>query len=375
VKNFDIGTLRDMDTSTKTLVLEADIYRKPYIGNVNIGKNKLDKFIEKIKIIYGASVYDSSYYDKIIRVKGEKIWIYINTQFLHVTICYGSDREYLEFLERFKEYLVGDDRSSISVWYYYLNSHGVQYNCINVEKSRVQGVLPDLYPDIDIVSLNREFKNSKESLLFLTGKPGVGKTSFIRYMLNSYESNKLDNDFDEPTPRLPRIAYAKDMNIMIESEFWSSLASNDFDLIVFDDLDFALSERKPGDNGFVNNLLSYSDGVLGNTARVVITTNLDVKDIDNALLRPGRCFDFLELHSLDAFHAINIWTNILGMDPDTIDPVWNKAEFVTQAALMSHFYRVSSETRERSYMKRGIKVYSVEDKVRDILRTQKAGFI
>lgn len=75
--------------------------------------------------------------------------------------------------------------------------------------------------------------------------------------------------------------------------------NNGYDAIVLEDIDYDLNSRKEG-NTFMYKLLNSSDGIISsNNKKIILSTNLpSVKDVDEALLRPGRCFDVLKTRNL-----------------------------------------------------------------------------
>jgi ATP-dependent 26S proteasome regulatory subunit len=111
-------------------------------------------------------------------------------------------------------------------------------------------------------------------------------------------------------------------------------------------------------------LLWVRDGIFNhNRSKIVITTNQAIDRIDNALVRPGRCFDFLVLNPLTTEQAIKIWVEILDMSATDFFQLYGEAETITQAALMSDCKRLKAALMERRYIKGRDKFYTVEDKL------------
>jgi ATP-dependent 26S proteasome regulatory subunit len=78
-----------------------------------------------------------------------------------------------------------------------------------------------------------------------------------------------------------------------------------------------LAKREDG-NTMMHRFLNVSDGLISaQDKKMVFSTNLpSVKDIDSALLRPGRCFDVVEFRPLTRKEALLI-TEELGLSlPD-----------------------------------------------------------
>lgn len=353
----------------------------PHIISARIRVGHIPALLENLRQ-HGILITDYEDVTNLVKLVGSGCVGTIETKDNQLWLAYKDEAVPLAIFDRCAEHFKIQDEASVELSYYYIKDGNVNRTDMELSDERLATVYPELYPDIDVVDLANQYRSSNESLLFLTGIPGVGKTSFIRYLLKTIIKNKMEANATTWEDGLPArnyagqltVAYAKDMEVMLSSQFWSSLVSRNYTLIIFDDLDFALGERKPGEDSFVSNLLSFSDGVFGNKSRIIITTNLEVTDIDKALLRPGRCFDFLVLNALTAKEAIELWTGTLGMDKDLIDPAWLKVPTVTQAALMSQYLRIKTNNRERTYIKNGPRVYSVEQKIAEMLKNKKAGF-
>jgi SpoVK/Ycf46/Vps4 family AAA+-type ATPase len=259
-----------------------------------------------------------------------------------------------------KPFLYDDE---MNLTYFYSGKHGLQQEEISSsDMDRV--IYHELYPTIDIAKLREQFDSSKERILILYGEPGVGKTTFLQYLI-------ADGFYK-------KVAYIKDKKTFEDSELWYELTDDDWDLIVFDDLDDILQSRSENKHAdFVSQLLSYSDGLIRRSTKIVITTNQNVQEIDPAITRPGRCFDFLVLPPLTRSQARDAWTTLLKQSSDSYDARFGEAETVTQAALMSEYFQVVSDYTERSYIKVGERSYSIRQKLEELgiaSGSRKAGF-
>ena len=98
-------------------------------------------------------------------------------------------------------------------------------------------------------------------------------------------------------------------------EFWRNIQKELPDFVILDDLDYMLTKRESEvmtsddakKNAFLNQLLSFTDGVQKNRTKFIITTNQHFDDVDSALLRKGRLFDVLEFRKLTNSEALAIW--------------------------------------------------------------------
>lgn len=133
------------------------------------------------------------------------------------------------------------------------------------------------------------YLNSSANVLILIGPPGTGKTSFIKHLIHQSGANA-------------KISY--DENIMSNDSLFASFISGSEQFMIMEDADAFLRSREDG-NTMMHRFLNVSDGLVSTTGKkLIFSTNLpSVRDIDSALMRPGRCFDVLEFRALTRAEA------------------------------------------------------------------------
>ena len=106
-------------------------------------------------------------------------------------------------------------------------------------------------------------------------------------------------------------------------------------MMVLEDIDVHLSSRSDG-NTFMYKLLGSSDGLIKNTNRkIVISTNLpNVKDIDDALVRDGRCFATVEFKKLTYEQSVDFLQDVSPTNYNKLLETGKKASY-TLAQLYS----------------------------------------
>lgn len=233
--------------------------------------------------------------------------------------------------------------------YYYIGVAGLQRSELSVAIEDSLLLDPDLYPDIDIKSLVRCFSSAKEKILILHGSPGTGKSSFIKYLSFILENKNK--------------AYTKDNKCLVSDDFWSSIIENDYDFLFLDDVDAELTPRTKRENQFISKFLSFSDGILENKCKTIITSNMPIDDIDEALVRPGRCYDIIKLNPLSFDFARTYWIETKKMDVGIFDAAFVGNKEISQAELMSLYNRITKDHVLRPYIKKGSQVYSLKDKI------------
>lgn len=141
---------------------------------------------------------------------------------------------------------------------------------------------PDsFYPYIDggIEAYIRRYMASNASILLLRGEPGTGKTSFIRNLIWTMNTDSM-------------ITY-EDRLFQSDEMFVAFLTCTTTNLLIMEDADTMLLSRERDGNQTMAKFLNVSDGLIRfPQKKVIISSNLVDEDrIDSALMRPGRCFD------------------------------------------------------------------------------------
>jgi hypothetical protein len=136
--------------------------------------------------------------------------------------------------------------------------------------------------------------DSKAAIMLIGGQPGTGKTSLLRYMLNRYRTAGYSAHvaYDE------RIFSSDDVFI----GFYMDPKPG---FMMMEDADLLITSREHDGNKLISRFLNVSDGIIPNFGKkMIFTTNLsDYGKIDPALVRPGRCFDFMHCREFTAEEA------------------------------------------------------------------------
>lgn len=145
----------------------------------------------------------------------------------------------------------------------------------------------EMYPFLKDELLNDyydRFMDSPASILLLIGPPGTGKTSFIRGLMQHTQSSAV-------------VTY--DENILSKDYVFAQFIEGEQNVMVIEDADMFLKARSEG-NSTMHKFLNIGDGlVTTKNKKLIFSTNLpSVKEIDPALIRPGRCFDVISFDYL-----------------------------------------------------------------------------
>lgn len=258
----------------------------------------------------------------------------------------------------------------------------VQESSKRLKKETYNYISEKYYPFIKMDEFINEFLTRQENILVLTGETGTGKTKFssliLKYSIDNYnlieDSLKLNNSYDEDEAEAEdeygdregsidekekeiKVGYLKNEDILAMDSFWSILKNKRFDFIILDDIDYMLLPRTRevdstidiNRSKFISQLLSYTDGMIPNSTKFIITSNKSDKEIDQALMRPGRMFDILSFRPLNQEEALNIWLSF-DLKEDQFDKYFGEETEITHASLGSLIYQTRLKGTRKNYM-------------------------
>jgi hypothetical protein len=140
---------------------------------------------------------------------------------------------------------------------------------------------------------------SQNGLSILRGKPGTGKTSFLRHLI--FTRSQTHRFY-----YLPVDSFSMVHGSMAEFLAREQRRFKDFVLVlVLEDAEQLLLNRHDLRDSLASSLLNFTDGFIGDMvqAHLVCTINSEVKDLDAAVLRPGRQRFFHEFGLIDWLRA------------------------------------------------------------------------
>ena len=148
----------------------------------------------------------------------------------------------------------------------------------------VDEIYDEAYPALGctVSDFIQGYLQSDETVLLLLGTPGSGKTRLVRAILGAMSERKEDS---------AEVLYTCDKRALENDEIFVNFITGEHDAFVIEDADHLLLARSNG-NHDLHRFLAIADGVARAQGRkIIFTTNLpNINDVDEALLRPGRCY-------------------------------------------------------------------------------------
>ena len=176
--------------------------------------------------------------------------------------------------------------------YIYIITNDLRLDKCEIKDMKLNSENLPLYYNDDFIEVSDYLlstlnENSKAGIMFLHGEPGTGKTSYIRYLVTQYKYKSIYVTPDK-------------LNLLGDSAFLQLLINYKNSLLILEDCGNII--KKGNHSTIVNNLLNYSDGILGDiiNVKIIITFNEDINDISDAFLRNGRCLLKYKFNKLSA---------------------------------------------------------------------------
>ncbi|MDN3658375.1 AAA family ATPase [Ferruginibacter paludis] len=160
----------------------------------------------------------------------------------------------------------------------------------------------DDFEPVNAIIKERLAKECDKGIILLHGLPGTGKTTYLRHLIGGLKKKVLF------------VAPGVAGNLM-DPEFIDLLIDNPNAVLVIEDAENIIMDRRFNNNSSVSNLLNISDGLLSDclNVQIICTFNSAISTVDSALLRKGRLIAKYEFGKLSVEKSRKL-SNHLGFD-------------------------------------------------------------
>jgi len=182
--------------------------------------------------------------------------------------------------------------------------NGMDLKTMEIKKSKLDLNLfyEDGFKEVDEIICKRLNKKNDKGIVLLHGLPGTGKTTYLRYLIGKTKKRVLFLS--------PNVA-----GNLMNPDFLDMLIENPNTILVIEDAENIIMDRRNSNSSAVSNLLNISDGLLADflNVQIICTFNSSLTLIDSALLRKGRLIAKYEFGKLGIEKGQRL-SNHLGFD-------------------------------------------------------------
>jgi hypothetical protein len=234
----------------------------------------------------------------------------------------GQQHELLEAITALaRQYKERQRKKPLEINLIVQNRNGMELKAMEIKRTKLDLNLfyEDDFKIVDEVIRKRLSKNKDKGIVLLHGLPGTGKTTYLRYLIGKVKKRVMFLS--------PNVA-----GNLMDPDFIEMLIDNPNTVVVIEDAENIIMDRRNSNDSSVSNLLNISDGLLADflNVQLICTFNSSLTLIDNALMRKGRLIAKYEFGKLSIAKAQKL-SDHLGLNtviskPMTIAEISNQHE-------------------------------------------------
>jgi len=212
----------------------------------------------------------------------------------YVEVLHNNPQYAHDLMEYFATCKAGKEEDAFEIHIISMCNNSLELKQLEIKPTHLDLSLyyNDDFLAVDAVIRQRLEKDNDKGIILLHGLPGTGKTTYLRHLIGGMKKKVLFVS--------PGVAE----NLM-NPEFLDLLIDNPNAVLVIEDAENIIMDRRYNSNSGVSNLLNISDGLLSDclNVQIICTFNSALSSVDSALLRKGRLiakYEFTKLNEVKA---------------------------------------------------------------------------
>lgn len=289
-----------------------------YINYVNAGKAFAyigDTYKDKIVDVYQASSYNREEgrqeSDTTLFVLENKMLIEQNGCCVSVFFPMKLHAMVDELIRSLDQFKLPEKEKDFEINIITRGAHGMILKRMAIKPTKLELDLfyNDDFKEVNEVIKKRLAQESDKGIVLLHGLPGTGKTTYLRHLVGEMKKKVL---FVSPSVA----------GNLMNPDFIDLLMDNPNSILVIEDAENIMMDRKFNSDSSVSNLLNLSDGLLSDclNVQIICTFNSDLNLIDSALMRKGRLIARYEFGKLTVGKAQKLSIK-MGFDTEIREPM------------------------------------------------------
>lgn len=184
--------------------------------------------------------------------------------------------EVTELVNQFKE---RQRRQPLEINLVVQNRNSLELKAMEIKRTKLDLSLfyEDDFKKVDELIRKRLVQKNDKGIVLLHGLPGTGKTTYLRHLVGKIKKRVLFLS--------PSVA-----GNLMNPDFIELLVDNPNTVLIIEDAENIIMDRRHNQSSSVSNLLNISDGLLADflNVQLICTFNSSLTMIDSALMRKGR---------------------------------------------------------------------------------------
>ena len=260
-------------------------------------------------------------FNKTLFVLNDKVIIELAAQYAKVLYPNNKYDFVDQLLKTFNEYKLPEKERDFEINIITFSNNGLELKRLDIKPMNLDiGMYyNDDFKEVNHVIKNRLNQQNDKGIVLLHGLPGTGKTTYLRHLIGVLRKKVL---FVSPSVA----------GNLMNPEFIDLLIDNPNSILVIEDAENIMMDRKYNSDSSVSNLLNLSDGLLSDclSVQIICTFNSSLNMIESALMRKGRLIAKYEFEKLSIAKSQmlskHLGFNAVIEEPMTIAEIANQHE-------------------------------------------------
>ena len=250
-------------------------------------------------------------FDNTIIILNNQVMIEFDDAYCQIFHSNEQDVFIAEVIELLNKYKQKQRKQPLEINLIVEGKKGMYLKPMEIKRTKLDVDLfyEDDFKAVDGIIQKRLNKKKDKGIVLLHGLPGTGKTTYLRYLIGKIKKRVLFLS--------PNVA-----GNLMNPEFIDLLIDNPNTVLIIEDAENIIMDRRANSSSAVSNLLNISDGLLADflNVQIICTFNNSLTLIDSALMRKGRLIAKYEFGKLNVHKAQKL-SNHLGFDKHITTPM------------------------------------------------------